>query len=126
MDVCRDISIGWPAKCDRVREREPSAGLLCLVRARVCACIFEYIFVCMCVEAHSSSTCHRSIMYPGGDDKSVIAAISPPLNPTPFPSPAGSTHILHGYLPCGAVRTTTHPLRKKTNFSPFFEYARFV
>jgi len=43
-----------------------------------------------CVWAHSSSACHRSIMYPGGDDKSVIAAIYTPIQATLLP-PTTST-----------------------------------
>jgi len=99
-----------------------------------------------CVWAHSSSACHRSIMYPGGDDKSVIAAIYTPIRAT-FPPPANRslvhqdyTVFIHYiyifvclcvcvykmYVPYGR---TTHPRRgskKKTFFLPFLNIMHIV
>lgn len=49
MDVCRNISIGWPAKCDRVRERESLLQVFCALYERVCVRVYLSIYLYVCV-----------------------------------------------------------------------------
>lgn len=84
--------------------------------------------VCVCIPAHSSSACHRSIMRPGGDDKSVIATIFPPPYGPPLPADVRRRYHIRG-VPLRARENhprapedadARHPRRKNKFCLPLF------